>query len=73
MIDELVRRNDGECTIKTYVAAIAKSLMKSPDRLTADEVRAWQLSMRERGLSFSTYKTHSCALRFFFRYVYPFT
>lgn len=74
MIDELVRRNYGERTIKTYVAAvaaIAKSLKKSPDRLTADEVRAWQLSLRERGLSFSTYNTHSCALRFFFRYVDP--
>jgi site-specific recombinase XerD len=74
MIDELVRRNYGERTIKTYVgavAAIAKHFKKPPDRLTADEVRAWQLSMRERGLSFSTYNTHSCALRFFFRYVDP--
>jgi len=66
MIDELVRRNYGERTIKTYVgavAAIARHFKKSPDRLTADEVRAWQLSMREQGLSFSTYNTHSCALR----------
>ena len=37
------------------------------DQLTADEVCAWQLTLRERGLSFSTYNTHSCALRFFFR------
>jgi integrase/recombinase XerD len=74
MIDELVRRNYGERTIKTYVgavAAIARRFKKSPDKLTADEVRAWQLSMREQGLSFSTYNTHSCALRFFFRYVDP--
>ena len=74
MIDELVRRNYGERTIKTYVgavAAIARRFNKSPDRLTADEVRAWQLAMREQGLSFSTYNTHSCALRFFFRYVDP--
>jgi len=74
MIDELVRRNYGERTIKTYVgavAAIAKHFRKSPDKLTADEVRAWQLSLRERGRSFSTYNIHSCALRFFFRYVDP--
>ena len=74
MIEEMVRRNYGERTIKTYVgaiAAIAKHEKKTPTRLTADEVRAWQLSMRERGLSFSTYNTHSCALRFFFRYVDP--
>ena len=74
MIDELVRRNYGERTIKTYVgavAAIARKFKKSPDKLTADEVRAWQLSMREQGRSFSTYNTHSCALRFFFRYVDP--
>ncbi len=43
MIDELVRRNYGERTIKPYVAAvaaIAKSLKKSPDRLTADALLA---------------------------------
>jgi integrase/recombinase XerD len=74
MIDELVRRNYGARTIKTYVGnmvAIARHFKKSPDKLTADEVRAWQLGLREQGLSFSTYNTHSCALRFFFRYVDP--
>jgi integrase/recombinase XerD len=74
MIEEMVRRNYGDRTIKTYVgaiAAIAKHYKKPPTRLNADEVRAWQLSMRERGLSFSTYNIHSCALRFFFRYVDP--
>ena len=74
MIEELVRRNYGERTQKTYVravAAIARYFNKSPDKLSADEVRAWQLSLRERGLSFSTYNTHSCALRFFFKYVDP--
>jgi site-specific recombinase XerD len=74
MTEELVRRNYGERTQKTYVgavAAIARYFKKSPDRLSGDEVRTWQLSLRERGLSFSTYNTHSCALRFFFRYVDP--
>ena len=72
MIEELTRRNYGTRTIRTYVgaiAAIARHYKKSPDQLTADEVRRWQLGLRERGLSFSTYNTHSCALRFFFRYV----
>lgn len=74
MLDELVRRNFGTRTIRAYVAvvaAIAKHYKKSPHLLTADEVCAWQVSLRERGLSFSTYNVHSCALRFFFRYVDP--
>lgn len=74
MIDELVRRNYSTRTVKTYVgsvAAVARHFWKSPDTLTADEVRAWQLRLHDRGLSFSTYNTYSCALRFFFRYVDP--
>lgn len=72
MIEELTRRNYGARTIRAYVAAvaaIARHYKKPPDRLTAGEVRSWQLGLRERGLSFSTYNTHSCALRFFFRFV----
>jgi site-specific recombinase XerD len=72
MLDELTRRNYGPRTIRAYIAAIAKiarHFKKPPDQLTADEVCEWQLTLRERGLSFSTYNTHSCALRFFFRYV----
>ena len=73
MIEELSRRNYGDRTIKTYVGAVAAFALyfrRSPTDLGADEVRRYQLHLRdERKLSFSTYNTTSSALRFLYRFV----
>lgn len=75
MIEELRRRNYGERTIKSYVAgvaAFAKFHRRSPELLGPDDVRKYQLHLRdEKRLSFSTYNIVTCALRFFYRYVSP--
>jgi site-specific recombinase XerD len=73
MIDELKRRNYSDKTIKTYVAgvaAFAKYHRRSPALLGAEDVRRYQLYLRdEKRLSFSSYNTVTCALRFFYRHV----
>jgi len=73
MIEELSRRNYGDRTIKTYVGAVAAFALyfrRSPTDLGADEVRRYQLHLRdERKLSFSTWNTTSSALRFLYRFV----
>lgn len=70
MTEELRRRNYGDRTIETYVravAAFAKFFNRSPTLLGPDQVRQYQLHLRdERKLSFSTYNTTSCALRFLY-------
>jgi len=73
MIEELSRRNYAERTIKTYVAgvaAFARFHRRSPELLGADDVRRFQLHMRDdKKLSFSSYNTVTCALRFFYKNV----
>jgi integrase/recombinase XerD len=75
MIEELRRRNFGERTIKSYVAGVAgfaKFHRRSPELLGSDDVRKYQLYLRdEKKLSFSTYNIVTCALRFFYRHVSP--
>lgn len=69
MIEEMNRRNYAASTIRGYVTALAAFALffgRSPDQLGAKEIRAWQLRLHDRGLSFSTYNLHSCALRFFY-------
>lgn len=69
MIEELKRRNFSPRTIQTYVGAVARfarHFKESPERLGANEIRAWQLHLHDRGLSFSTYNCASCALRFLY-------
>lgn len=73
MIDELRRRNYSDKTIRAYVAgvaAFARFHKRSPELLGADDVRRFQLFMRDdKKLSFSSYNTVTCALRFFYRNV----
>ena len=69
MIEELKRRNFSPRTIQTYVGAVARfarHFKESPERLGANEIRAWQLHLHDSGLSFSTYNCASCALRFLY-------
>ena len=69
MIDELERRNYAARTVTTYVcavAAFARHFKKSPESLGLEEIRAWQLQLREEGRSWSWYNIHTCALRFLY-------
>jgi integrase/recombinase XerD len=68
-IDDLRLRNYARRTIDTYVSRIAcfaKHFGRSPDRLGADEVRAFQLHLLERRVSWSSFNQAVCALRFFY-------
>ena len=73
MTEELRRRNYGDRTIETYIRAVAAFALffkRSPTLLGPDHIRQYQLYLRdERKLSFSTYNTVTCALRFLYRFV----
>lgn len=69
-IDDLRLRNLAARTIKTYVskvAAFAKHFGRSPEVLGAEEVRAYQLHLLERRVSWSSFNQTVCALRFLYR------
>ena len=68
-IDDLRLRNYATRTIDTYVghiAAFARHFGRSPDLLGPEQVRAYQLHILQRKLSWSTFNQAVCALRFFF-------
>jgi integrase/recombinase XerD len=69
-IDDLRLRNYARRTIDTYVsqvAAFARHFGRSPERLGADEVRAYQLHLLQRRVSWSSFNQAVCALRFLYR------
>lgn len=69
MTEDMKRRNFSPRTIAAYVGAIsrfARHFQKCPTELGVDEIRAWQLLLHDRKLSFSTYNVTSCALRFLY-------
>jgi integrase/recombinase XerD len=68
-IDDLRLRNYAPRTIDTYVsqvAAFARHFGRSPDLLGSEEVRAYQLRLLERHVSWSTFNQAVCALRFLY-------
>jgi integrase/recombinase XerD len=68
-IDDLRLRNYAQRTIETYVsqvAAFAKHFGRSPELLGAEEVRAYQLDLLDRKLSWSYFNQAVCALRFLY-------
>ena len=68
-LDDLRLRNYAPRTIDTYVkrvAAFAKHFGRSPELLGPEEVRAFQLHLLERGLSWSSFNQAVCALRFLY-------
>lgn len=72
LIDELTRRNYAPRTIDVYVAAVArtaKHFARSPDQLTPDQLRDFQLHLIARSASWSQFNQIACALRFFYRHV----
>src|SRR5437867_3586812 len=69
-IDDLRLRNYAKRTIDTYVsqvAAFARHFGRSPEQLGADEVRAYQLHLLQRRVSWSSFNQAVCALRFLYR------
>ena len=69
-IDDLRLRNYSPRTVEAYVAGVArlaKFRQRSPDQLGPDDVRALQLDLLRRGVSWSLFNQTACALRFFFR------
>ena len=71
-IDELTRRNYAKRTIQTYVAAVARTAKHfrcSPDHLTQDQLRDFQLHLIAQSVSWSLFNQVACALRFFYRVV----
>ena len=69
-IDDLRLRNYARRTIDSYVgqvAAFARHFGRSPERLGRDDVRAYQLHLLQRRVSWSSFNQAVCALRFLYR------
>src|SRR5205807_6913931 len=69
MIEDMKVRNLSPATQRCYVHAVAKFSKyfgRSPDRLGAAEVRAYQVHLVSSGVSWGGFNQAVCALRFFF-------
>jgi integrase/recombinase XerD len=67
MIEDMQVRHLATKTQLSYVqqvAAFARYLHKSPDRLAPEDIRTWQLYLTKKGLSASSLSVATCALRF---------
>jgi len=67
MIDDMVLRNMSVNTQKAYIRAVAnfsKHFGQSPDKLTFERVREYQLHLVSRGLQAATIIPIMCAIRF---------
>jgi site-specific recombinase XerD len=69
MIDDMTICNMSPLTQKSYVRAVknvSKFFGHSPDKLTFEHVREYQLSLVSRGLEVQASNQIMCALRFFY-------
>ena len=69
MVEDLRIRNYSPGTQKSYVGAVRRMALHfntPPDRLRPQDIRAWQLHLAEREVSWSTFNGSVCALRFFY-------
>jgi site-specific recombinase XerD len=69
LIDDLRLRNYSLRTIEAYVAGVArlaKHFRRSPDQLSVEDLRQFQLHLLEQGVSWSLYNVVVCSLRFFY-------
>lgn len=75
MIQDMQLRNYSPKTIRCYVAQVAqfaKYFGRSPAELTLEDVRRYQLYLvQERRVSWSSFNTAVCALRWFYRVTLP--
>jgi integrase/recombinase XerD len=68
-VDDLRLRNYAPGTIESYVAGVvrfARHFGRSPDLLGAEEIRAFQLELLRRRVSWSLFNQTVCALRVFY-------
>jgi len=69
MIEDMSVRNMSPATQQSYVKAVAKFSRyfgKSPARLGLEDVRAFQVHLVSKGISWSGLNQAVCALRFFY-------
>jgi integrase/recombinase XerD len=69
MIDDMTIRNMSPLTQKAYIRAVkdfSEFYKRSPDKLTFEDVRNYQLHLLSRGLQVATTIPIMCALRFFY-------
>ena len=69
MIDDMAIRNMSPLTQKAYIRAVknfSAFYKQSPDTLTFEDVRNYQLHLMSRGLEVATIIPIMCALRFFY-------
>lgn len=69
MMEDMRVRNYSPRTVEAYVSAVvklAKHFRRSPDQLTREEVRAFQVHLLEKKVSWSQFNQIVSGLRFFF-------
>ena len=69
MIEDLQLRNYSAATISNYVgyvARFAKHFGRSPEVLTSEDVRQYQLHLLQKKVSWNTFNLSVCALRFLY-------
>ena len=69
MIEDMTVRNLSPATQQSYIHAVAKFsryFERSPDRLGAADVRAYQVHLISKGISWASLNQIVCALRFFY-------
>ena len=72
LIDELTRRNYSPRTIQTYVSAVARTAKHfhcSPELLTREQLRDFQLHLIAQAVSWSLFNQIASALRFLYRHI----
>jgi hypothetical protein len=71
MIEDMTLAGLASGTQELYVQAVrrlAGHYRRSPDELTEEEVRAYLVGLRERGVARGTFKTNHCGIQFFYRH-----
>jgi integrase/recombinase XerD len=69
MIDDMTIRNMSPNTQRAYIRAVknfSRHFDRSPDKLTFEHVREYQLHLVSRGLQAATIIPIVCAIRFFY-------
>jgi integrase/recombinase XerD len=69
MIEDMSIRNMSPATQRSYISAVSKLsqyFRRSPDKLTLDDVRAFQVHLVSTGISWPALNQIVCALRFFY-------
>ena len=72
MIEEMKLRNFSPRTQQSYLSAVVglvKHYRRSPDQLTQDEIRAYLLHLKDRGLSASSRNVAISGMKFFYHQI----